>query len=229
MKLGVIILNRNEAEAIPHVVPRIDRSIMEFVAAVDGNSTDGSPEMLENLGVEVLTQKSPGRGEAFRLAFEEAERRDIDALIFFSPDGNENPDDLQRFRPLLEDGADMVIASRMMTGAVNEEDVHLFRPRKWANLVFNWMAYLTWGRRRNRVTDGINGYRAITTRAWNMMAPDGPGYTIEYQTTIKAYKLGLSVKEFPTEEGQRIGGESNAKAVSTGLAFLKLYFSEIGR
>lgn len=228
MRIGLVILNRNEAEALPHVLPNVPKEAVDLAFAVDGDSTDGSPDMLREHGFPVLDQRSPGRGEAFRVAVDHA-RGKVDALIFFSPDGNEDPADIPRFRPPLEAGADMVIASRMMAGAVNEEDIHWFRPRKWANNAFSAMARATWGRKRRKITDPINGYRAITIDAWDRLSPDGPGYTIEYQTSIRAYQLGLKVVEFPTVEGQRIGGESDAKAIDTGLKFLRLYRSEVGR
>lgn len=228
MRVGLVILNRNEAEALPTILPLIPRDSVEMLFCVDGDSTDGSLEILAAHDIPVVGQSSPGRGEAFRIAFEHA-RDDVDALIFFSPDGNEDPADIPRFRPLLESGSDIVIASRMMEGASNEEDVHWFRPRKWANKTFNLMAWMAWGRGQERVSDSINGYRAITMEAWDRLNPDGPGYTIEYQTTIRAYKERAVVSEFPTHEGARLGGESNATAIPTGLRFLKLFFSELGR
>jgi glycosyltransferase involved in cell wall biosynthesis len=224
----LVILNRNEAEALPRILPRLPLSEFDVVFAVDGNSTDDSPRILRDHKIHVVIQTSSGRGEAFRLAFSHA-GEDIDALLFFSPDGNEEPADTRRFRPALESGADMVIASRMMAGAVNEEDVGWFRPRKWANIIFNWMAYLTWGRGQSRVTDGINGFRAITRAAWARLELDSSGYTIEYQSTIRAYKKHMRVSEFPTVEGARLGGQSDAKAIDTGLKFIRLYFHELFR
>ena len=112
-------------------------------------------------------------------------------------------------------------------GAVNEEDADWFRPRKWANLAFNQMARITWGRGQRKITDLINGYRAITLSAWDRLSLDGPGYTIEYQSSIRAYKHRLEVREFPTEEGSRIGGESEARSIPTGLRFLRLYWKEL--
>lgn len=225
MRIALAVLNRNEEEAVPVVVPQLPLDAVDYVFAVDGNSTDRSPAILRQQGVDVLEQRSPGRGEAFRLAFEHVRDR-ADALIFFSPDGNEAPADLPQFRPLLEGGADMVIASRMMPAAVNEEDRRRFRPRKWANLVFGWLAWRLWGRGQPKITDPINGYRAINVAAWDEMRADGPGYTIEYQCSIRAYRHKLRVAEFPTVEGQRLGGESNAKALPTGLRFLRLLWAE---
>lgn len=228
LRIALAILNRNEEEGLSAVLPRLRLDGVDRVFAVDGHSTDRSLEILRQHGIPVLPQPSLGRGEAFRSAFDHA-RQDVDAIIFFSPDGNENPDDVPRFRPLLEQGADVVIASRMMTGGVNEEDEELLRFRKWANLAFSEMARLTWGRARPKISDPINGFRAITVAAWDRLRPDGPGYTIEYQTSIRAYKLGLVVKEFATIEGQRIGGQSNARSIPTGLRFLRLFANELVR
>lgn len=225
MKIGLCILNRNEEAGLRAVLPAIDRSLVESVFAVDGGSTDGSLGILQEHGIEVLRQVSAGRGEAFRQAFAHA-RGKLDALILFSSDGNESAADIGKFRSHLEAGADMVIATRMAAGAVNEEDAHWLRPRKWANLAFSHAAYVAWGRGQRKLTDPINGFRALTVTAWDKLAADGPGYTIEYQCSIRAYKLGLKVAEFPTVEGQRIGGESGAKAIPTGLRFVRLFVDE---
>lgn len=226
MRINLAILNRNEETALPRLLPAIPRDSVDGVFAVDGASSDRSVEILQDHGIEVLPQSSLGRGEAFRLAFAHA-RKQADAIIFFSPDGNEDPHDIARFRTPLESGADMVIASRMMAGAVNEEDDNLLRPRKWANLAFSAMARWAWGRSQQAITDPINGFRAITLAAWDRLQPNGVGYTIEYQCSIRAYKLGLRVCEFPTMEGQRIGGESKAYAIPTGLRFVRLYLREL--
>ncbi len=76
------------------------------------------------------------------------------------------------------------------------------------------------------MTDTINGFRAIKKDAFEKIKPDGHGYTIEYQMSIRAMKAKLKIAEFPTYEDQRIGGESYAKAIPTGLVFIKMYFKE---
>jgi hypothetical protein len=115
----------------------------------------------------------------------------------------------------------------MVAGARNEED-HLWLPlRKWANNAFNLMANVAWNR-GPWISDSINGFRAITKRAWSRMALDGPGYTIEYQSSIRSMKLGLHVAEFPTIESQRLDG-AGSPSLPLGKAFLKLYFQELRR
>lgn len=225
MKLSLVILTWNEIVGLREIFHKIPKDAVHEIFAVDGGSTDGTLEFFEENGVKVHVQQEKGRGEAFRIAFREAQG---DALILFSPDGNEDPADIPRFGPLLEQGYDMVIADRMGPDSHNEEDIHWFRPRKWANNGFTLMANLTWNRSGTYVRDTINGYRAITKKTWETLQPDGHGYTIEYQSSIRCFKKKLRIAEFPTHEDQRIDGQEGSPSLKTGWMFIKLYFSEWG-
>lgn len=228
MRIALVILTRNELACAEQVMPTVPQpgaaSGFDTWHVVDGGSTDGTVEYFEARGIEVVKQSERGRGHAFHLAFE---RIDSDAYIFFSPDGNEDPADLPRFRPLLEQGADIVIASRMMKGAVNEEDHLMFRWRKWANNAFNLLANIAFRSKGPFITDSINGYRAITRQAARALALDAMDYTIEYQMTMRALKKRMRISEFPTIEGQRVAGETQAKSIQTGIRFIKAYVREL--
>jgi len=227
-KIALCILARNELECLKIVFPQIPKPGSEAgydaVYAIDGGSTDGTVEFFKNHNIPVLSQSKRGRGEAFLTAFKEIE---ADAYLFFSPDGNEEVKDLKRFRDHLESGADVVIASRMMKGAVNEEDHQLLKWRKWANNAFNLLANLFFRRNGPFITDSINGYRAITKQATQVLSLDAFDYTIEYQMTIRALKNKLKIVEFPTVEGQRVAGETGAQSIPTGIRFIKRFFKEL--
>jgi glycosyltransferase involved in cell wall biosynthesis len=222
------ILTRNELPCVEVVFPRIPAPSRDAgfdeVVVIDGGSTDGTVEYFQGHGIRVLGQSRRGRGQAFLMAFEQLE---ADAYIFFSPDGNEDSEDLARFRPLLEGGYDLVIASRMCAGARNEEDGQFLRPRKWANNLFNLMANLAFRRSGNYVSDSINGYRAITRAAARRLALDAHDYTIEYQMTMRALRARLRITEFPTIEHPRVAGETQARSIPTGLRFLRAFWREL--
>lgn len=230
MKILLCLLTHNERPCLEVVFPLIPRpgpaAGFDTLIAIDGGSTDGTLEFYRERGIPVVAQSRRGRGDAFLKAFE---LLDADAYIFFSPDGNEAVADLPKFRPLLEAGADLVVASRMTKGAVNEEDEKFFRWRKWANLAFNWLANLLFRRTGSYVTDSINGYRAITRSAARILALDALDYTIEYQMTIRALKNRLRIVEFPTVEGSRVAGGTGAPSIPTGLRFLGCLWSECRR
>lgn len=225
MKRTLVLLTMNEIEAAHKMVDTIPLQVAEEVLVIDGNSTDGTAEFLAAKGLRVIAQdrQRKGRGAAIQIGAEQATG---EALVFFSIDGNEDPADIEKLFSKLEQGADLVIASRMMRGAVNEEDVSWFRPRKWVNQAFTWVANLIWNRRRY-VTDTINGFRGITKKAFQDLKIDANDFTIEYQMSIRAMKKKLKIAEIPTHEGQRLGGASKAQSMPTGVAFIKRLFAEM--
>jgi len=227
MDITLCLLTRNERACLDVIFPQIPppgpSAGYERIVAIDGGSTDGTVEFFQQHQVPVIGQSRRGRGDAFLQAFASAPG---DAWIFFSPDGNEAIADLPRFRGFIESGADVVIASRMTEGAVNEEDHQLLRPRKWANNGFNLMANLAFRRSGPYITDSINGFRAITRSAAERLGLDAMDYTIEYQMTMRALRHGLKVVEFPTVEGQRVAGETGAPSIPTGVRFLKRFWRE---
>ena len=228
MKIGLVLLSFNEVNGLQFYLPQISeicrRNNLQNCFAVDGGSTDGSIELYEKYEFPYYIQEKKGRGEAFKLAFINS---DDDALIFFSPDGNEDINDISKFCSHLKEGANIVIASRMMKGAKNEEDDQLLKWRKWANQSFTLAANIIWNRRGPYITDTINGYRAFPREVWDKLNISASDYAIEYQSTIRAFKRKLSIVEFPTKEGERIGGESYAESLPTGIRFLKLLTEEI--
>ena len=222
---SLVILTLNERAGSVALFDRIPFHCVAETVVVDGGSTDGTREFWESQGVRVVSQSRRGRGEAFRVGAS-ATREPM--LCYFSPDGNEDPADIPRLLSRLDEGFDLAIASRFATGASNEEDVHWFRPRAWVNRLFTWIA--------NRffnsgpwVSDTINGYRAISRTAFDRLRLTECGFPIEYQMSIRSMRAGLRIVEIPTQEGQRIGGESKAHSLPVGMGHLKVLFSELGR
>ncbi|HNZ29711.1 MAG TPA: hypothetical protein PKJ42_06925, partial [Candidatus Goldiibacteriota bacterium] len=103
----------------------------------------------------------------------------------------------------------------------------LFPWRKWANQVFTWMVNVSFNRSGSYVTDTINGFRGFKRQVLLDLGLTAEGFAIEFQSSIKAFKKGLIIKEIPTAEGDRIGGESKAKSIPTGIKFVKLYLKEL--
>lgn len=220
----LVILTRNEIKGMRNMFNQIPFKEIDEYFVIDYKSSDGTIDFVKKLGIRIINQENPGRGEAFRLASKIAQGK---YLVFFSPDGNEDPADIPRLKAKIKTGYDMVIASRFLPGSRNEEDRYFFKPRAWANRAFTMIANLIWNRNSPYITDTINGYRVITKRVFEDLKLDAQGYAIEYQMTIRAMQKKMKVAEIPTIEGERIGGESKVRAIPTGLQFLSFLIREI--
>jgi len=116
MKIEICILCKNELESFRKIYLnflKITKRLGLNFFIMDGNSTDGLVNFYKKKNIKYYTQNIPGRGSAIIQAFQL--RKDLDGLIFFSPDGNEDPRDLKMFIKYLK-SYDLVIASRMMKG-----------------------------------------------------------------------------------------------------------------
>lgn len=217
----LVILTRNEITGIKALIRKIPFEVVDEYFAVDYKSTDGTVEFFQKNGIPVIKQQKKGRGEAFLLSVKKAKGK---YLIFFSPDGNENPADIPQIVNLLKNGSDLAIASRFLKQSRNEEDDKTLKWRKWANQGFSSIVKVLWG---GNVTDTINGYRGISKEAFNKLKLDATGFAIEFQMTIRALKQNMRISEIPTIEGDRIGGQSTAIAIPTGLGFIRFLIREI--
>lgn len=223
MKSTLVVLTLNEIEGVKEIYKHIPFASLDEILVVDGGSIDGTVEFFRSWSIRVVVQKQKGRGDAFHLAKKEAKG---DCLVFFSPDGNEDPKDIPKLIEKIKEGYDIAICSRFAKGGHNEEDEALLPWRAWANRIFTFLANLFWNRGKY-ITDTINGFRAITKESFDKIKIDAPGFVIEYQMSIRAMKLNLKVAEIPTYEGNRIGGESTAKSIPTGILFVKFLIREL--
>lgn len=217
-RAAIFISALNEIAGLRKLFPRLPLSHFDEYYALDGGSTDGTLEFFQKQGIPVIHKIK--KGEIFNVA---ANLTSCEDLVFYAPDGNEDPQDILPLLDKLKEGYDMAIASRFLKGARNEEDGQLLKWRKWANQAFTQLVRLRWG---GNLSDTINGFRAVKRAKIIEMNLEPRGFDIEFQMSIRGLKLKHRMIEIPTIEGDRIGGKSTAFAISTGWLILKRLIKE---
>ena len=226
MRISLCLLVWNERHGCEHDVPELPREAFEEVFAVDGGSTDGTVEYLEAQGIPVHRQPKRGLNAAYVHANAVATG---DAVVVFFPKGTNPVADVLRFRPLLEAGHDLVVASRQVPGSVNEEDARLLRPRKWAVRALSLLCAVLWWREGRLVRDVLHGFKGFTRLAFEQMKVLDYGLSIDVEMVVRSYKLRLKRCEFPTQERPRPHGETHFGFWSTGKRLLAYLGHELRR
>jgi hypothetical protein len=226
MKVSLCLIVWNELRGCQADVPQLPLDAFDEVFAVDGGSTDGTVEYLESQGIRVHRQPKRGLNAAYVHGNDVAKG---DAVVVFFPKGTLRVDDLRKFRPLFDQGYELVIASRQLPGSVNEEDAHWWRPRKWAVLALATVAALVWRRQGAWVRDVLHGFKGWKRSTFTQMKVLDVGLSIDIEMVVRAYKLRIPRIEFPTAETSRDYGETHFKVWPTGKRLLAYLWFELRR
>jgi glycosyltransferase involved in cell wall biosynthesis len=226
MKVSLCLLVWNELEGCKIDVPKIPRNAFDEIYAVDGGSTDGTVAYLESQGIAVYRQPTKGLNAAYIHANDRAKG---DAVVVFFPKGTTPTEHLLKFRPLLEQGNQLVVGSRQISGSVNEEDHRFWRPRKSAVRCLALLAAFVWRREGYWVRDVLHGFKGFTRESFQRMKILDHGLSIDIEMVVRAYKLRIPRCEFPTSEVPRAHGETHFKFWPTGKKLLAYLWHELRR
>ncbi len=216
MKLSVttIIPTKNEAKTIGEVITGVKKFSNEVIV-VDGNSQDDTRAIAQSLGAKVLLDPTKGKGLALRYA---AQYATSDVIIFIDADGSHETKDIPKLlKPLQEDKADLVVASRMLGGSDElHGDFSNFLRLLGTSLIVLAINY----RWNVRLTDVENGFRAIRRNVFSRLKLKSKSFDIEEEMVIKCLRYKFRVSEVPSHEYRRRYGISGISLIKSGHKFI---------
>lgn len=211
-KVSVVIPAMNEAENLQFVLPRLPVWTYEVIL-VDGNSTDGTPEIARSLmpDIRIISQEGKGKGAAIRCGFDAAQG---DIVVVLDADGSTDPAEIPGFVGHLISGADFVKGSRFVQGAGTRDMTPLRRFGNWGLVTLTNTLFGT------QFTDITYGYNACWRQHKSFLALEIDGWAQEIITNIRVARAGLRVVEAPSVEYERIAGEAKLETFSAGWTIL---------
>lgn len=191
---ALILATCNSWETLEYVLDLLPLEMFDEVVAVDDDSNDGTIELLEEQGIQVVRAAGQDILKCVLLNGIGSER---DNLVFYNTNGRQDPRDVARLLLALERGNDMVIASRFMQGGSRHDHNKRFRYRSIGNRVFSVLADMIF---YSNISDTLNEFRGIKRRRIEELELKEQGLPGSYQVSIQAMKEGWRVVEIPTVE-----------------------------
>ena len=216
-RVSVVIPTLNEAQNLPHILPRIAAEYQ--VVVVDGGSTDDTMAVARSLRPDALIMRQPrrGKGDALFAGFL-ASTGDI--VVTLDADGSQKVDEIADFVDALVAGADFAKGSRLVDGGGSADFTWI---RAAGNRALGAAANAIHGTRYTDITYGFNAF-------WRHCLPhlitDADGFEGETIMCIRAARAGLTITEVACYEEERIHGESNLRTFRDGWRILRILIRE---
>lgn len=207
----------NEIEAIQVIMPQIKKEWVDEIIIIDGGSTDGTIEWFRERGYTVHSQSKRGFGEGMREGMRIAKG---DIVIEFTPDGNSVAEAIPMLINKVNEGYDLVVASRYKDGAKSLDDDWLTGFGNWMFTTIVNIMFLC------RLTDVLVGYRAYKKETAMKLNLDAAGLSYPCQASLRFTWMGTKVLEVGVDEPARIGGERKMKPFKTGMELVKIILRE---
>ncbi|MCS7311313.1 MAG: methyltransferase domain-containing protein [Acidobacteria bacterium] len=213
--LSVVIPAFDEAPNLAVLLPQLrevlDRLQIRYeVLIVTPGPDRESIAVSTQFGARVLEQVEPGYGGALRTGFATAQGA---YLATMDADLSHRPIFLLDLWSHRHD-AEVLIASRYVAGGSARMPWGRYLLSRILNSLFSRCLALP-------IRDLSSGFRLYNTRVLRSLAPQGRDFDILPEILVKAYSEGFRVREIPFHYAPRRHGQSHARIIRFGLAYLK--------
>lgn len=211
--ISIVIPARNEVTGLSRLLPVLRRSWPDAeIIVVSDDSSDGTDAIVSECGAMLIRHPyQMGNGAAIKTGARAANGK---TLVFMDADGQHRPEDIPRLLAKLDEGYEMVVGARTLSGQASV-------PRAAANGVYNRLASWMAGQRIQDLTSGFRAAHADKFRRFLYLLPNG----FSYPTTITMsfFRMGYPVAYVPIVTPKR-SGRSHLRPLRDGVRFLMIIF-----
>jgi dolichol-phosphate mannosyltransferase len=198
--------------ALHEVLPENGR-----VLVIDDNSPDGTGELADRLAreldyVDVLHREGKeGLGPAYLAGFTRALADGAELVLEIDCDFSHDPKDVPRLIAAVEEGADMAIGSRYVSGGGVR---NWGAVRRLISSGGSLYARVLLGVPIRDLTAGFKCIRRAVLETIDLEAVSSKGYAFQIETTYRALRAGFRVVEVPiTFVDREVGGSKMSRAI----------------
>ncbi len=219
MKIVAIIPAFNEEQTIADVLART-RSFVDEIIVVNDGSSDRTGSIAAAHGAIVVTHViNRGLGAAIGTGFAAAQKRHADVAVTLDADGQHDASEIPKFVTAIEEGADVVIGSRMLTRS------GMPWYRQVANVLGNIVTLVLFGA---WVTDSQSGFRAFTKHAISKIEIKTNRMEVSSELIAESRHKKLVLKEVPIKAIYTEYSLSKGQSFAVGIkTFIKLVLRRI--
>jgi len=217
-RIAVLIPCFNEELTVAEVVDSFKALLPQAdIYVYDNNSKDQTVEKAKGAGAIVRYERRQGKGFVVQRMFREIE---ADVYIMIDGDSTYPPGEVWKLiNPVLNQEADMVVGSRLMSESASE----FKKLNRFGNKIFLWTINYIF---KVRLTDILSGYRAFNRNFVKNIPLFGGGFEIETELTIKSLTRNYQIVEIPINLGVRPeGSNSKINIVRDGFLILNMILS----
>jgi len=192
---AILVPALNEAEDLPATLESLPRELAGIssvaIIVVDDGSTDGTAEVAQRHGADVVVRHGVNRGlaRAWSTGVAEALRIGADVIVHTDADGQYDARDIPALvAPILAGRADLVVGARPVADLE-----HFSGAKRLFQRLGSWAVRIASG---TQVPDAPSGFRAMNAHAARQLTVTN-GFTYTLETLIQAGRSGLRVTHVP--------------------------------
>lgn len=217
LDLTVVIPTINEGPNLEQLLPALRTALDELrityeILIVDGNSSDGTQEIVTRNGAHYVREEQPGYGAAIVRGISEANGK----YVLTMDADQSHPADVAHGLWSVREKADITIASRYVPGGRADQPAVRLMLSKVLNAFFRKGLDID-------VRDLSSGFRLYRKSVFRGIDLQFMNFVIVIEILLRAHAMGFTVQEVPFHYRPRGSGSSKARVINFGRDYLRLF------